>query len=82
MFKLFVWNIEWGVSEDELRDLFWKYWEIEEAIIIKDRLTWRSKGFGFVTFSSSEWLEQSIKELNWYELNWRTLVVNKARARS
>jgi cold-inducible RNA-binding protein len=79
--KLFIGNIEWGVTEDDLKELFGKHGEIEEAIIIKDKMSGRSKGFGFITFSNEEDADKAMEELNGHELNERSLVVNEARQR-
>jgi RNA recognition motif-containing protein len=79
--KLFIGNIEWGTTEDDLKELFGKYGDIEEAIIIKDRMSGRSKGFGFVTFANEEDADKAMEALNGYELNGRKLVVNEARDR-
>ena len=77
--KLFVGNIDWGTSEDDLRALFAEHGEIEEAIIISDRETNRSKGFGFVTFVNAEDADKAVAALNGHQLNERELVVNEAR---
>ena len=52
--KLFIGNLEWGATDADLMNLFSQYGTVEEAIIIKDRASGRSKGFGFVTFSREE----------------------------
>ena len=77
--KLFVGNMSWSVSDDQLRELFSKYGEIEEAIIIMDRDSGRSKGFGFVTFVNDEDADKAVAELNEYEWEGRNIVVNEAR---
>jgi RNA recognition motif-containing protein len=77
--KLFVGNIDWGTTDEDLQKLFSQHGEIEEAIIIKDKFSNRSKGFGFVTFVNDEDAEKAVAELNEYELNGRNLVVNEAR---
>ncbi|HEQ65487.1 MAG TPA: RNA-binding protein [bacterium] len=79
--KLFIGNIDWGTSEEDLKALFAQYGEVSEAVIIIDRRTGRSKGFGFVTFSNDEDGDKAIEELNGYEHNGRALVVNEARPR-
>ena len=79
--KLFVGNIEWGASEDDLRKLFAEHGEVGEVVIIKDKFSGRSKGFGFVTFENDEEGEAAIKALHDHELNGRKLVVNEARPR-
>lgn len=77
--KLFVGNIAWTATEDDLRNLFSQQGEVEDLIILKDKFTNRSKGFGFVTFSNDEDANNAVSELNGYNLNGRNLVVNEAR---
>jgi cold-inducible RNA-binding protein len=77
--KLFVGNIDWGTTDDQLLELFSQHGEVEEAIIIKDKFSNRSKGFGFVTFANEEDAEKAMSELNEYDLNGRKIVVNEAR---
>lgn len=77
--KLFVGNIEWGVTEEDLQALFAQHGEIEEAVIIKDKFSGRPKGFGFVTYKEDADADKAIAELNDYELNGRKLAVNEAR---
>lgn len=77
--KLFVGNIAWSASEDDLRNLFSQQGEVEDLIILKDKFTNRSKGFGFVTFADDSEAENAISALNGYNLNGRDLVVNEAR---
>jgi RNA recognition motif-containing protein len=79
--KLFIGNIEWGTTEDELKELFGKYGEVEEGVIIRDRMSGRSKGFGFITFVNEEDADKAMEALNGYELNGRKLAVNEARER-
>jgi RNA recognition motif-containing protein len=52
--KLFVGSLDWGVTEQDLQDLFSSHGAVEEAIVIKDKFSGRSKGFGFVTFTNDE----------------------------
>ncbi len=77
--KLFVGNIDWGTTDDELKDLFAEHGEIEECVIIKDRATNRSKGFGFVTFVNEEDAAKAIEALNDFDHKGRNLAVNEAR---
>lgn len=79
--KLFVGNIEWGATEEQLKELFGQYGEVEEAIIIKDRMSGRSKGFGFVTFADEANADEAMEALNGHDLNGRALVVNEARSK-
>ena len=77
--KLFVGNIGWDTSDDQLREAFAASGEIEEAVIIKDRATGRSKGFGFVTFVNDADADKAIESMNGKELDGRALTVNEAR---
>jgi RNA recognition motif-containing protein len=77
--KLFVGNLEWGVSDDDLKNTFAEFGDIEEAIVVKDKFSGRSKGFGFVTFAKDEDAEKAMKEMEGKELNGRVLSVNEAR---
>jgi len=77
--KLFVGNIEWGVTDEDLQKLFAEHGEVEEAVIIKDKFSGRPKGFGFVTFVNDEDADKAIEALNDHELNGRKIAVNEAR---
>lgn len=77
--KLFVGNIDWNTQEDELRALFEQHGPVEEAVIIKDKFSGRSKGFGFVTLKNEEDVDKVVGALNGYQLNGRPIVVSKAR---
>ena len=77
--KLFVGNIAWSASEDDLHNLFSQQGEVEDLIILKDRFTNRSKGFGFVTFANEDDANSAMEALNGYNLNGRDLVVNEAK---
>lgn len=79
--KLFVGNIDWGTNDEQLKELFAQHGEVEEAVIIKDKFSGRSKGFGFVTFVNDEDADKAIAALNEYDLNGRNIVVNEARPR-
>lgn len=80
--KLFVGNIDWGTSEDDLMALFSECGNVEEAVIIKDKFSGRSKGFGFVTFTNDEDAQSAIEKLNEHEINGRKLVVNIAKPKN
>lgn len=77
--KLFVGNLSWNLTEADLRKAFEKYGEIEELVILLDRETQRSRGFGFVTFAQDEQADQAIAELNGKEFDGREIAVNEAR---
>ena len=77
--KLFVGNISWNATNDDLMALFSEYGEVEEAVIITDRATGRSKGFGFVTFVNDADGDKAIAELHEKDFQGRDLTVNEAR---
>lgn len=76
--KIYVGNLSYQTSEDDLRDFFGKFGSIEHLTIIMDRETGRSKGFGFITYSSSQEANAAL-EVNGQDLDGRTLKVNIAR---
>ncbi|MCD4694475.1 RNA-binding protein [bacterium] len=77
--KLFIGSLDWGVTEQDLQDLFSSHGAVEEAIVIKDKFSGRSKGFGFVTFTNDEDADKALEELNESELKGRKIIVNEAR---
>jgi len=77
--KLFVGNLEWGVTDEELNKLFSEHGEIEEATVVKDKFSGRSRGFAFVTFVNDDDADKAIKSLEGHELNGRPITVNEAR---
>jgi cold-inducible RNA-binding protein len=77
--KLFVGGISWGTDDNGLRAAFEKFGDIEEARVITDRETGRSRGFGFVTFADDAAGDQAVEEMNESELDGRKLTVNEAR---
>ena len=77
--KLFVGNISWGVSDDQLREAFEAFGDVEDSIILKDRETGRSRGFGFVTFTEEADADSAIEAMHDKELDGRPLVVNEAK---
>ncbi|MFZ5591556.1 MAG: RNA recognition motif domain-containing protein [Bacillota bacterium] len=80
MKTLYVGNLPWGTSADELQQVFSRYGEVISSRIITDRETGRSRGFGFVEVAD-EAAEQMIAALNGSELGGRTITVNEARER-
>jgi len=81
MAKLYVGNISWDTSEDALADCFRQYGDVLDAKIVTDRETGRSRGFGFVTMSSTEEARIAQEKLDGFELDGRPLRVNEARER-
>jgi len=81
-YTLFVGNIPYATTEEELKAFFEQAGAVSEAKIIRDRDTGRSKGFGFVTYSDEAALNEAIKSLNNADFNGRKLHVDRARARN
>ena len=79
--KLYVGGLPYSTTENELEDLFAEHGTVESVRVITDRMTGRSKGFGFVEMGSQEEAEAAIAKLNDSELGGRTLVVNEAKPR-
>jgi cold-inducible RNA-binding protein len=80
--KLFVGNLSFETSDDDLKEAFSKAGTCAMASVIKDRLTGRSRGFGFVEMGSDEEARRAIAELNGRDLNGRAINVSEARERS
>ncbi|KXK38014.1 MAG: RNA recognition motif containing protein, partial [Candidatus Hinthialibacteria bacterium OLB16] len=77
--KLYVGNLSYQTTEDELREVFGRYGEVSSAEIIQDRMTGRSKGFGFIEMPNRAEAEAAIQGLNESEMNERRIMVNEAR---
>jgi RNA recognition motif-containing protein len=77
--KIYVGNLPYTASEADLRKLFESYGELGEVVIIKDKFSGRSKGFGFVTINDDESASRAISELNGKDFNGRALTVNEAK---
>jgi len=79
--KLYVGNLSFQTSNDDLKQLFSQAGTVESATIVEDRDTGRSRGFGFVEMSSKEEGEAAIAQFNGQEFAGRALTVNEARPR-
>jgi RNA recognition motif-containing protein len=77
--KLFVGGLSWNTTEDTLREGFTKFGEISAAQIIFDKMSGRSKGFGFVEFADDAAADAAVAEMNGTEFDGRTITVNEAR---
>ena len=77
--KLFVGSLAWATDSSGLQTAFERFGAIEEATVISDRETGRSRGFGFVTFTDEGPTQQAISEMNGTELDGRPIVVNEAK---
>ena len=79
--KLYVGNMPYSTTEDQIRTLFAEAGEVTEVTLITDRETGRPKGFGFVEMATEEGGKEAIKRFNGQPLGERTLTVNEARPR-
>ena len=79
--KLYVGNLSFQTSSDDLQQLFAQAGTVESAAVVEDRETGRSRGFGFVEMSSSEEGHAAIQQLNGQDLGGRALKVNEAKPR-
>ena len=77
--KIYVGNLPWSVDSNKLKELFSEFGEIEEATVIMDKFSGRSKGFGFVTFSNDADAKKAIDGMNEKEIDGRALKVNEAK---
>jgi len=77
--KLFVGGLSWDTTEDTLRNAFAQIGAVTSAVIIMDKFSGKSRGFGFVEMATGEEAEKAVNELNGKELDGRTIVVNEAK---
>jgi cold-inducible RNA-binding protein len=80
--NIFVGNLSFNTNEDELRQMFATYGQVDRVSIMTDRDTGRSRGFGFVEMASNEEGEKAIAALNGSEVGGRALNVNEARPKT
>jgi RNA recognition motif-containing protein len=79
--KLFVGNLSFNTTENDLQDLFAKHGNVIEANLMMDKMSGRPRGFGFVTMDSKESAQAAIDALNGSQVEGRALTVNEARPR-
>ncbi len=77
--KLFIGNLAYTVTSDQLKDHFAAAGTVTDAVVISDKFSGRSKGFGFVEFETAEMAQKAIEMFNGQEFQGRELVVNEAR---
>ncbi len=82
MKNIFVGNLSFNTNEDELRQLFESYGQVDRVSIMTDRDTGRSRGFGFVEMASNEDGDKAITALNGSQVGGRTINVNEARPKT
>jgi len=80
--KIYVGNLSFNLSEDELKQKFEEFGSVNSVNIIKDRDTGKSKGFGFVEMAEKDAGESAINEMNGQEFEGRRIIVNEARPRT
>ena len=79
--KLYVGNLPFNTTENELQELFSKAGPVQEVMLMQDKFTGKSRGFAFVTMSSDQDAQKAIAELNGTTIEGRALTVNEARPR-
>lgn len=79
--NIFVGNMPYSITEEELRETFLPFGNVSRATVIKDRETGQSRGFGFVEMPNDEEADAAIRSLNDTDFNGRRLKVNQARPR-
>lgn len=79
--NIYVGNLPYKVKSEDLKEIFEKYGEVESAIVITDKYSGRSKGFGFIEMPNSEEGEKAIASLNESDVDGRNIKVNVARKR-
>ena len=79
--KLYVGNLSFETTENDLQDLFEQHGQVSEASLMMDRMTGKSRGFAFVTMNDKAQAEAAMSALNGKDFGGRALTVNEARAR-
>lgn len=82
MSKLFIGGLSWHTDDITLKSKFEEFGPVEEAVVVKDRDTGRSRGFGFVRFSQDDHANEAISQMNDSEFDGRRIRVDKASERS
>ena len=79
--KLYAGNLDYAVTGDQLQELFAEAGNVVSAVVISDKFSGRSKGFGFVEMGSDEEAKKAIEMINGKDFQGRAMVVNEARPR-
>jgi RNA recognition motif-containing protein len=77
--KLFIGNLDWHASEDDLREALGQHGNITDLVVIRDRATGRSKGFGFVTFETEEEAQEALAQANGLKVKEREIRLSEAQ---
>lgn len=80
--KLFVGSLAWGTDSEALKGAFESFGQVDEAVVVTDRHSGRSRGFGFVTFAEDEAAQKAIEGMDGKELDGRTISVSEAQERA
>ena len=79
--NIYIGNLHYNVNEEELKEIFKEYGEVMSVVIITDKYTGRSKGFGFIEMLNDEEANKAIDNLNGHEIHGRKIKVNQTRER-
>ena len=79
--NIYIGNLAYSVTEDDLRDAFSEFGQVDSASIINDKFSGRSTGFGFVDMPNDSEAREAIESMNEKDLNGRTIKVNEAKPR-
>ncbi len=77
--RLYVGNLPWSIRNENLKDLFMPFGEVTESVVITDKYSGRSKGFGFVTFTEEQAAQDAVAQMHEKEVEGRKIIVNIAR---
>ena len=80
--RVFVGSLPWSITSEDLKLLFTRVGTVKDAVVISDKKTSKSKGYGFVELGSNEEAKAAIEKFNGYELKGRTIVGNQAEPKS
>jgi len=80
--RIFVGNLPFSATDEQLNELFSKHGEVSSAEVVKDKFSNRSRGFGFVEMASADAATAAIAALNGYQMDGRPLTVSEAKARA
>lgn len=80
--NIYVGNLAFGVTDEDLRQLFSTYGEVESASVVKDRFSGESRGFGFVEMPAKNDATEAITALNGKDVNGRSIIVNEAKPKA
>ncbi len=79
--KLFVGSLPWATDDQKLNEMFSQFGTVNSATVLKDKMTGRSRGFGFVEMADDAAADEAVNKLNGSDMDGRKIVVNEARPR-